>query len=84
MKVALTNHIHHKSINVILPDEPIKFYHRSVYPISRRTFKRIIDSVCGKIDCTCSISTAINFKLIADEYNYRSHNDAIDYYIELI
>ena len=84
MKVTLTNDIHHKSINVVLSNEPMKFYNRPVYSISRRTFKRIIDNVCGKHDCTCSISSQINFKLIVDEYNFRSHNDQKDYYIELI
>ncbi len=86
MKITLTNHSSKQSVNVYPRGETVQFFNRRAYRISYSTFKRIVKRLCPKpTDSFFGINDKNdNYRLIKWDYNYRGHNDASEYYIEVL
>ncbi len=83
MKITLTNNSSKQSVDVYPRGEPEIFFNQKAFKISYSTFRRIVKTLCPKpTDSVFGINDKNeNYRLVKWDYNYRSHNDASEYYI---
>lgn len=83
MKITMTNKSSKQSVNVYPRSKPEMFFHQKAYRISYSTFRRIVKTLCPKpSDSLFGINDRNeNYRLVKRDYNYRSYNDASEYYI---
>ena len=86
MKIILSNASSKRMCTVYARGEPVQFFHRKAYKISYSTYKRIKSVLCPKpSDELFGITYKDeNYKVTKWDYNYRGHNDASEYYIEVL
>lgn len=86
MKIVLTNATSGLNCAVYPKGEPVQFFQRKAYRISYAQFRRIVKTLCPKpSDDLFGINHKDSrYRVIKWEYNYRAHNDASEYYIEIL
>lgn len=85
MKIELINTFHNKQITIYPRNSEEIIFSSKMIKISRSTYKKIENLLCGSTDCECGITFGDkNYKLFVYHYNYKGHNDESEFYIEVL